>query len=261
MKYLRTFRLALESEFATRINIFGWFLVGLIPTIIIIFVWLAIIGDKHSISGFSKGDFIVYYVFFQLSWYIVGGSFGYNVGDAIKKGQINTSLLKPYNVVLRHCIHEQAWKVLSLLIAIPVSSIILFLFRDSVHIELSLVKGILLIVSLIFGGLLFALTEAIVGLTAFWLTEIRPVDRLVETLDMLFGGVLIPITLMPRIVFDVANILPFKYMFYAPVSILLGKSTNPILDIAIQGIYILLFFTLYKFVWRIGIKKYEAVGV
>jgi len=261
MKYLRTFFIALEAEFATRVNIIGWFLVGLIPIIVLIFVWLAIMGDKQSINGFTKGDFIVYYLFLQLSWYIVGGSFGYNVGDAIKKGQINTTLLKPYNIVFSHYIQEQAWKLLSLFIAIPISTIILFLFRDSIHIHLSLQQSTLLAFSLVFGGILFALLEALTGLTAFWLTEIRPVTRLKETVISLFGGMLIPITLMPHALLNLANILPFKYMFYVPISILLGKSTNAFLDVIIQIVYIILFYVLYKFVWSLGIKKYEAVGV
>ncbi len=261
MKYLRTFFIALEAEFASRVNILGWFLVGLIPIIVLIFVWLAIIGDQQSINGFTKGDFIVYYLFLQLSWYIVGGGFGYNVGDAIKKGQINTTLLKPYDVVFSHYIQEQAWKLLSLCIAIPVSSTILFLFRDSIHIHFSFEKGILLIISLILGGILFALLEALTGLTAFWLTEIRPVTRLKETVLSLFGGMLIPLTLMPTVLFNLANILPFKYMFYVPISILLDKSPHAFLDVMIQAGYIVLFYALYKFVWSIGIKKYEAVGV
>ncbi len=261
MKYLRTFFLSLESEFATRINIFGWFLVGLIPTVVLIFVWLAIIGDKQSINGFTKGDFIVYYLFLQISWYLVGGSFGYNVGNAIRNGTINTTLLKSYNIVLGKCIQEQAWKLLSLLIALPVSGIILFQFKDSIHIPLTFEKCILLIVSLLFGGILFALLEAIVGLTAFWLIEIRPVTRLKEMLTTLFGGILIPITLMPSGLHDVTNILPFKYMFYVPVSILLSKTTNAFLDVLIQLVYILIFYALYKFVWSKGIKKYEGVGV
>lgn len=261
MKYLRTFFIALEAEFASRVNILGWFLVGLIPIIVLIFVWLAIIGDKPSINGFTKGDFIVYYLFLQLSWYIVGGGFGYNVGDAIKKGQINTTLLKPYNVVFSHYIQEQAWKLLSLFIALPISATMLFLFRDSIHISLSLQQGLFLAVSLIFGGILFALLEALSGLTAFWLTEIRPVTRLKETVISLFGGMLIPITLMPHTLFNLANILPFKYMFYVPISILLGKSANPLLDVVIQIGYIILFYLLYKFIWNLGIKKYEAVGV
>lgn len=261
MKYLRTFFIALEAEFASRINIIGWFLVGLIPIIVLIFVWLAIIGDKQSINGFTKGDFIVYYLFLQLSWYIVGGGFGYNVGDAIKKGQINTTLLKPYDVVFSFYIQEQAWKLLSLFIAIPVSSTLLFLFRDSINIHLSFDQGMLLTISLILGGILFALLEALTGLTGFWLTEIRPVTRLKETVISLFGGMLIPITLMPQALFNLANILPFKYMFYVPISILLGKSANAFLDVGIQIVYIILFYAVYKLVWSLGIKKYEAVGV
>ena len=167
MKYFRTFLLALQSEFISRASILGWFLVASIPSVVLVLVWFAILSDRPSISGFTKGDFIVYYVFITFGWYIVGGTFGRNVGSRIKDGRINTTLLKPYDVVLGQAIEEQAWKILSIVISLPITIVVLFLFRDIVHVHLSLSQSLLLVTSLIFGGINFAFMEAIVGLTAF----------------------------------------------------------------------------------------------
>ena len=260
MKYLRTFLLALQREFISRINILGWFLVGSIPSIVLLMVWLTILGQGQSVGGFTKGDFIVYYLFMTAGWCVVGGTFGRNVGGQIKDGRINTTLLKPYDVVFGQAIEEQAWKVLSVCISIPITLTILFLFRDSIHIHLSLSQSVLLVLSILFGGINFAFMEAIVGLTAFWVTEIWPVDNLKEILLSLFGGLLMPLALMPSFILSLANILPFKYMFYVPVSILLSKTANPSFDVALQFLYVIALFGLYKCVWHFGIKKYEGVG-
>jgi len=261
MKYLRTFLLALQVEFSSRINIFGWFLCCLIPSLILIMVWFAVLGERESIGGFTKGDFAVYYLFTTIGWYIVGGTFGQTTGRKIKNGMINTTLLKPYDVVLGQCIEEQAWKFISLLLSLPVVALIVFLLKDMIHIQLSAAYALLLVVSLVFGGINFALIQGLVGISAFWIAEVWPVDHLRVILLSLFGGLLVPLTLMPPAVRLLADFLPFKYMFYVPVSILLSKNSNPYFDAGIQILYIGVLFGIYKLVWSRGIKKYEAIGI
>lgn len=260
MKYLRTFFLAIQKEFISRANVVGWFIVGVIPSIILVLVWLTILGDRPSINGFTKGDFIVYYLFITFSWYIIGGSFVYPVGNGIKDGKINTTLLKPYNIVMGMFIQEQAWKVLSILVALPPTIFILFFFRDAIHINLSFLQIIMLIISIILGAIIFALLEAIAGLTAFWVTEVWPVAQLNEMFRSLFGGGMLPLTFLPPSILFIANILPYKYTFYVPVSILLSKSPNILIDIAMQLLYIFVLYIIYRFLWNRGIRKYEAVG-
>lgn len=260
MKYFRTFLLALESEFISRANLVGWFIVGSIPSIILVLVWFAILGDRPSVSGFTKGDFIVYYIFVTISWYIVGGAFAISTGNGIRNGTINTTLLKPYDVVLGQGIQEQAWKVLSLLITFPITAIVLYLCRDIIRVDLSAGQIALLIISLVLGGINFAILEGIVGISAFWVTDMWGVGRVKDIFLSLFGGLLVPLALMPPIILFFANILPFKYMFYVPVSILLSKSSNPLWDVGIQAVYIFILFGLYKFIWSLGVRKYEAIG-
>ena len=261
MKYLRTFLLALQVEFSSRIKIFGWFLCCLIPSLILIMVWFAVLGERQSINGFTKGDFAVYYLFITIGWYIVGGTFGQTTGRKIKNGMINTTLLKPYDVVLGQCIEEQAWKFISLLLSLPVMAVIIFLLKDIIHIQLSAMHAVLLVASLIFGGINFALIQGLVGISAFWVTEVWPLDYLRNMLLSLFGGLLVPLALMPPAIRSLADFLPFKYMFYVPVSVLLSKSQNPYLDVGIQVLFIGVLFMVYKLVWNSGVKKYEAVGI
>lgn len=190
----------------------------------------------------------------------MGGAYGYNLGSAIKNGVVNVTLLKPYDIVFGEFIKEQAWKVISLIIVVPATLVVFYLFRDIIHIQLTPWNIPLLVVSLLFGGLIFAIIEAIMGILAFWLTEIWPLVMIREFTLSLFGAQLIPYPLMPVPIQVISNFLPFKYIFYTPLSIILHKTTNPILDISIQAFFVILLFILYKLIWRAGIKKYEAIG-
>jgi ABC-2 type transport system permease protein len=261
MKYLRSLLLALQSTFIGRVNIFGWFIAGCIPAITLSLVWLAILGQRESINGFTKGDFIIYYLSITFGWYIVGGTFSRPLGNKIRNGYVSISLLKPFNAVLGEGVNEQAFKIVSLIFAIPSAVFILYFFRGIVHFDFTLEKVIFLIISLILGGINFAFVEALVGMSTFWIMETWATDQLNNILRALFGGTLIPLALMPPALLFLSNLLPFKYMFYVPVSILISKNQNPLLDIGIQALYILIFYILYKLVWRMGLKRFEGVGI
>src|SRR5579871_5624929 len=99
MKYLRIFLLSLQIQLQYRANLFGWIIAGFVPPMTFIWIWLAILGHKSSLGGYTKNDFISYYLFMTLLWYIVGGNFWREISDAIKNGDISKSLVKPYNVI------------------------------------------------------------------------------------------------------------------------------------------------------------------
>lgn len=260
MKYLRIFLLSIQSEMQYRANLFAWLLVNIIPTITFIWVWLAILGNRTDISGYTKGDFIFYYLFMTLMWYVVGGNFNRAVGDAIKNGDINKGLLKPYNVIVEKFLSEQGWKAISLLFALPPFILVMYYFRDSIHIQLSATEWLLFFLSLLLGALIFALIDAIVGLTSFWLVDIWSMATLAEICTEIFGGRMAPLTLIPAGLQTVAAFLPFKYMFFIPTTIITSKSANPLFDVLCQLWFVILMLLIYRFIWHLGIKKYESIG-
>jgi len=87
-----------------------------------------------------------------------------------------------------------------------------------------------------------------------------PIAHVNDMLFSLFGGRMLPLTLMPPVILFIANLLPYKYIFHIPVSILLSKSSNMYLDIGLQFLYICILALIYQFVWIKGIQKYEAIG-
>ena len=115
-KYLRTFLLSLQQQMQYRANLFFWFVVGIIPSLLMIIVWSNIAGN-NKVGGYSRGDFITYYLFMTAGWYIVGGTFCRWLGDWIKNGMVNRTLTKPYSILAQAAIIEQAWKASSLLIS------------------------------------------------------------------------------------------------------------------------------------------------
>lgn len=259
-KYWVRFLCAIETEFMYRTNLFAWMILGAMGPAIMVLVWLKILQDRPSVGGYDQGDFILYYLLTTVAWYIVGGEFARPIGTAIRSGDINKSLLQPYSVVLGKAVWEQAWKLLSLVLSLPICGLILYLTREMIdfRLDLSLMPGILL--SLLGGALIFGLIQAIVGIMAFWMTEIWPIAEMNSVFLQLLGGMLAPLTLLPPLIQSISLYLPFRYIFFEPVAIILGKQLAPMEVVVKQAIFVVILYVSYKLLWRAGIRKYEGIG-
>ncbi len=259
-KYWFRFLSAIQTEFQYRANLIWWMIVGAISPIVMTLVWFTVLESRPEVAGYDKGDFVLYYLLTTLAWYIVGGEFARPLGTAIRSGDLNKSLLQPYSVVLGKAVWEQAWKLLSLAFSLPVAAIILYLTRDYIEFSLTLSQMPFILLSLIGGALIFGLMQAIIGILAFWVTEIWPFAEMNYMLLQLMGGMLAPISILPPIAQQISLYLPFRYIFFEPVAIILGKVVDPSSVILRQFIFVILLYGIYKLTWRAGLKRYEGIG-
>ena len=97
---------------------------------------------------------------------------------------------------------------------------------------------------------------------AFWTTRIYSLAEFFWAVRVLFSGQFVPLLLMPPVIQSVADFLPFQYFIYLPIQILLGKVPLEALagKYAIGLIWLAVFYLLFRWVWREGLKRYSAVG-
>ena len=237
-----------------------WLVVGAIQPLTMVLVWFVILGSRTSVAGYDRGDFILYYIFMTVGWYIVGGAFCRQVGNAIHNGEINKTLLKPYNIVVAEAITEQAWKLTSLFVTTPILIVVLYLMRNYIMWKIIPGQWLYIIGVLVLGAVIFALIQAIVGILAFWVTEIWPFAETVDVVLYLFGGMLAPIELMPQAIQRITVYLPFRYVLYEPARMLLGTQPDPLGVLWKQTVFVVILFVIYRLVWRAGIRRYEGIG-
>lgn len=260
MKYWRTFIFALQTELQYRANLILWFVVGAIGPLTMVLVWFAILGDKASIGGYNRGDFVIYYLFMTFGWYIVGGEFSRQIGRAIKNGDINKTLLKPYSIVLGEAATEQAWKLTSLLVSMPAMIFVMYIMRGYITWHMIPGQAWWIALATLLGAIIFGLMQAIIGTLAFWVTEIWPFAEMMDVVLNLFGGMLAPIALLPVAVQKMSYYLPFRYIFYEPIALVLGNTPDPGSVVWRQCLCIAVLYGIYKLVWNAGIRRYEGIG-
>ena len=136
------------------------------------------------------------------------------------------------------------------------------IWRNFTYFSLSLESLVFLFLILPFSHLILFFLEFLVGLTAFWTTEIDGLVLNFGFLSKLLAGQLFPLNLLISNIF--LNLInPFAYLFFHPMQIYLGNyNLNQILLVFAGGIaWCIVLYFLAKLVFKMGLKRNESVGL
>jgi len=250
------------EQWQYRANLIMYLLYWLVSPIIYLAVWTSIANQKGSVNGFTANDFITYYMMLlicdQITSNIVIHSFGYKIQD----GTLSGELIRPIHPMLTNgLVNNIAFKALSIMGLTPIWIILYFLYKpdfSSVSTTSVLLAVPVLLVAFVIGYLLSA---AITSLS-FWTTRVYSIHEFYYATILLFAGQFVPLTLMPKLIQDIAQYLPFQLFMYYPIQLILGKlSAEQIVQgYIMSGIWLVISIILFNLVWRNGLKRYSAVG-
>ncbi|MBN2393710.1 MAG: ABC-2 family transporter protein [Anaerolineae bacterium] len=234
---------------------FGW----MIPPLIYLFVWsTAASGGK--VGGFSRGEFVAYYLILILVNQLTYSQTNWTVGDVIRYGGMNSLLLRPLSPVFDALSSEVAGKVVYMLFIIPVTAVLALLLRP--ELDLTLQSSLAFFPALVLAWALRFFWGYWLALLAFWATRADALMGLQDALIFLLAGQVAPTTLLPEILQQIATWLPFRYMVGFPVEILTGQldTAGILTGFAFQIGWLAAAMALFVTMWKTGIKRYSAVG-
>jgi ABC-2 type transport system permease protein len=260
--FKRLWQVNWAEQWQYRANLLMYLLYWLVSPIIYLAVWTSIANVKGSVNGFTANDFITYYMVLlicdQMTSNIVIHTFAYKIQD----GTLSGELIKPIHPLLTNgLVNNIAFKVLTIMGLTPIWFILFLLFKP--NFSSVTLTGILLsipiMVTAFFIG--YLLSAAITSL-AFWTTRVYSIHEFYFALILLFSGQFVPLPLMPKLIQDIAQYLPFQLFLYFPIQLILGKlSTDQIvLGYVMAGIWLVIAIVTFNWVWRQGVKQYSAVG-
>ncbi len=243
-----------------RVDVLLWFLTGLFPAFVSYVTWITIYGDNKSINGLSKDQLLPYFVAVTVLWYLVGGSNSYSIGMDIKDGGLNQHLLQPLHPMLKHMVLEQGWKLSCLVFIAPVI-ILLLVFNVWTIPNFTVLQGLVLIISIIFAATIFSIVETMIGMSSFWILSNYPIKVLNDVLSTILSGRMIPLAFFPLWAAKINDFFYYRYTFAAPLDIMFTpEKVNCVKLLAGQVIWIIILLLLFNFMYKKGIKRYEATG-
>ena len=260
--FQRLWQVNWAEQWQYRANLIMYLLYWLVSPIIYLAVWTSIANSKGDVNGFTANDFATYYMTLlivdQITSNIVIHSFGYKIQD----GSLSGELIRPIHPMLTNAlVNNIAFKALTISGLIPIWGILFLMFKPDF--SAVTLNGILLAIpAAVMGFFIGYLLSATITALAFWTTRIYSIYEFYYAMILLFSGQFVPLTLMPNVVQNIAQYLPFQLLIYYPIQLVLGKlSTEQIIQGYVMGIIWLVITTvLFNWVWRNGVKRYSAVG-
>lgn len=221
--------------------------------------WNYLLSDFDMLAGWNMEELVILALFGSSSWSVgqfLAGS--WQLSEKIMGGQLDKYLCRPINPLFSLVLEDmQLDEVLKGVLSM---GIFLVFYRIKLGVIPSVWSVLGALVLLLMGILIVALVRCIFSCISFWIENERGISVVVHMED--FG-----LDRYPADMFHGAgkvilfSVIPVAYISYVPALIYLCKNTlNPLFFLAGETVIIVFLLCLLQFVWKRGIRRYEASG-
>ncbi len=223
----------------------------------VIFLW-SLIGKQASTG---VGSLISYFLIANGVQGLVDAEslrFTRALNSEIKEGTLSSHLLRPIHPVIFLYTSFLGTRGIVMFMSILLMSVG-FIFLPS----FSLIQFILFLLSISLAFIIGFIFNLLVGSLTFWSPEAKHLQNVASHFIRVFSGVLIPITFFSDKIKHLLLLSPLPAVAYLPSIIMQTRSFNyDILTAFISAaVWILVLLPFSFFIWRLGLKRYEAIGI
>jgi ABC-2 type transport system permease protein len=259
--YLTRGRTEIQSQFQYRVANYLWMIGMLAEPIIYLVVWTTIAEEQGGqVAGVTTGQFAAYYIVWTLvrNMNIVFTPYGWEW--RIREGLLSAALLRPLHPLHDDIAGFAGWKVVVILMWLPVAAVLWVLF-DPV-LDPSALEVLVFAVAIWGAYLIRTMFLSLLGMITFWTTRVSAIFELAIALELLLSGRLVPLEVMPDWAQNLAAVLPFQWTFYFPIWALVGDySTAELIGgLGAQALWIGILTGLTLIAWRFAVRHFSSVG-
>jgi len=261
-KYWMFAKITIAEYMAYRMNFFMWRVRMVMQILIVYFLWTAVFVNQKIIFGYTESMMLSYILLTSLLRTYVFASTTSNIGEIINDGRLTNFLVRPIHFFNVCMARDAGDKFLNFSCSIIELLFLFLLFRPEIMIQYNFFLLFWVFVASCIAMVIYFYFSIIIGFIGFWTQEVWGPRFLSIILIEFFSGVLFPLNIFPEAFQKVAQYLPFQYFIYFPISIYLGNvdSAGIAKGIIIALIWMVLLFFIAIFIWRQGLKVYEAQG-
>lgn len=260
--YQRLWQVNWAEQWQYRANLLMYLFYWIVSPIVYLAVWITIANSQGSVNGLTANDFVTYYltllIIDQLTSEITIHILAYKIQD----GTLSSDLLRPVHPILTSTlVYNLAFKALCLIGLVPVWLALVALFHPNFS-SVTPLSVLMTVPAVLIGFAISFMIGASITCLAFWTTRVDAISQFYYAVVTLFSGQFVPLQLMPRVVQDIAQYLPFQMFKYTPIELVLNRLP---LDAALRAygvgiVWLIIAALIFRWTWRAGIKRFSAVG-
>ena len=256
-KFSTLFKTQYANMLEYRAEIALWAISGVIP-FFMLNIWTNNgLNDSINISNIMLSRYFLS-AFFVRQFSVVWVVFTFEE-DALL-GKVSPYLIQPLHPFTRYFAQHIAEQITRFPFALIIASFFFIFNPQSLWIP-SFLTIIITIISTFFSFLIQFLMQSIIASFCFWTEKASSIEKLLFIPTLFLSGLLAPVSSFPYYIKSWIYLTPFPYLIDLPASILSGNQSKIIEGIFIQLLWIILFFLIFKKVWKSGTKKFTAMGL
>jgi ABC-2 type transport system permease protein len=224
--------------------------------------WLGAFHNKSQIGGWTLNNITAYYFLLTIASSLLVSHIEEDISDYdIKQGDLVRYLLRPYSYYWIKFFEETPWRLLQGFYGIILLAIFLFWLGNFLQLHVN-VDWYFITPAIILAYFISFTYKMNLGLTAFWLKDARALHQVLEIIAIVLGGGVVPLELMPGYLKKIADLTPFPYITYYPITIFQGKYQLDILlkIIGFQFLWLSFLLIARRVMWSRGIRSFTATG-
>ncbi len=263
-KYSKAFELGFQTALEYRLNFLLSLVSAAYPIFIQTFLWTAIFqsSTEPSVYGYTFRQMIAYTFLAGLVTRIVRTGFEYEIMDDVKTGKYSKFLVQPVGYFPFRICSFLGQKLPGLGMILVLLAIVLIGLNAVWGVSIELVRIPICLLTILLAVVLILLIFYGISAISFWIVEVGFLFEGIRIVTILLSGGIFPLDVFGERFVQVTNLLPFKYTVSYPINVLNGKlgAGDALSGILIQIVWIGLCLALANFLWRMGGRRYVAVG-
>ena len=227
-----------------------------------VILWAALFKTKAEISGFTFSAMVTYYILVKIIDQIYSYEPSRLINEDIINGDLSNYLTKPVKYFFYRLFFSIGRRFARVLTSFTLIFLAFIFLPQWVVFPPNFESLLFFIISAIFSWILLYELAFIVGTISFWTSGNDGLRTAFDQLIGLLGGIWVPLSLFPKQMADILNVLPFRYLYFQLVQIYQGKIIGDDLyfSVMIQVLWVAIFSLLCGYLWNRGLKKYESYG-
>ncbi|MBU0975241.1 MAG: ABC-2 family transporter protein [Patescibacteria group bacterium] len=262
-KYLATFKIEFIHFLEYRSEFIAELLAIVVQLTFSAFIALAFYEHKSSIYGYTLDGFITYTLISVVINRIVDTDVNWVMTHQIRKGDLANILVKPFSYNWYRLFAELSWKSHSIFYSFTAIGLISLFYTKYFTLGIILTRIPLFMLAMVISYFLNRAFKYLIGCLAFWTKDTGGISNFVNEVISILSGKWLPLDFFGSLA-KYMKLLPFSYIFYFPIQILLSENLTfaDILRIlVIEVLWTALFTFIGKYFWKKGLKQFEAVGI
>lgn len=245
-----------------RFNFLMWRIRNVFQFLTIYFLWFSIMPQNSTLFGYSKELMLTYVVATSFVGAIILSSRTQEIAENINNGDLSVFLLKPFSYFKYWYSRDIGDKLMNISFSLGEIAMIFLIIKPPFYLQSDPLTIFLTILSLFLALNLHFFITVLLSLIGFWSSEVWGPRFIFYVLIGFLSGGVFPLDILPEVIFNIFQILPFSYLIYFPIKLYLGQLTpfEITAGLGLASIWTLIFYFVVSKVWNKGVKSYNAYG-